>query len=426
MGNSLQYLKPVEPTEKFSLAELDTLEKINARIAAGRNLEEVITFLFETVRAVSPCDRIGLSFLEEGGRRLVAHFAVAAYSPLLLRKGYAEDLHGSSLERVIHERTPRIINDLEAYLATHPRSVSTRILLREGVRSSLTCPLYVDDRVVGLLFRSSREKNAYDGTHVKLHLAMAERIGQAVEKAYRIEQLEAANAAYTEMLGFVFHELKSPLASIIMDGKVLGDGYLGELSGPQFDKVGRMIGKAEYLLNLVREYLDLARIESGTLELNARKEVLFAGEVVEPAIDIVKPQIEEKRMRLVAELDESLRCDCDPDLMKIVVVNLVGNAAKYGNEGGEIHARLWKEEDWLRAAVRNEGPGFPKSMRGRLFRKFSRLDTPELRARKGTGVGLYTTWRIVELHGGRIDAVSEEGAWAEFSFEIPQFQSGKA
>ena len=426
MDNNLQYLKQDEQAEKFSPAELDTLEKINARIAAGRSLEEIITFLFETVRAVSPCDRIGLSFLEEGGRRLVAHFAIAAYTPLLLRKGYAEDLRGSSLERVINKRTPRIINDLEAYLAAHPKSVSTRILVREGVRSSLTCPLYVDDRVVGLLFRSSRERNAYDEAHVKLHLAMAERIGQAVEKAYRIEQLEAANAAYTEMLGFVSHELKSPLASIIMDGKVLGDGYLGDLSSPQLDKIGRMIGKAEYLLNLVREYLDLARIESGSLELNVRRDVPFAGEVIEPSIDIVKPQIEERRMHLMADLDESLRCDCDPDLMKIVVVNLVGNAVKYGNEGGEIRVRLWKEGDSLFTAVRNEGPGFPRSLRGKLFRKFSRLDTPELKARKGTGVGLYTTWRIVELHGGRIDAVSEEGAWAEFSFEIPRIQARNA
>lgn len=69
--------------------------------------------------------------------------------------------------------------------------------------------------------------------------------------------------------------------------------------------------------------------------------------------------------------------------------------------------------------VWNEGPGFPAAQRARLFRKFSRLDTPELMKRKGTGVGLYTSWRIVSLPGGRIDASSEEGSWAEFRVQLP-------
>jgi signal transduction histidine kinase len=419
MLDNLRYLAPPAGAAEFTPAEREALDKVNARIAAAKSLEAAMAFLFEATRAVSPCDRIGLSFLDEDGRRIVAHHAVAAYEPLLLKKGYAEELHGSSLERVIGERAPRIINDLEAYLAAHPKSASTKLLLREGVRSSMTCPLFVDDRVAGLLFRSSREKGAYDESHVRLHQAMAERIGQAVEKAYRIDRLEAVNAAYTEMLGFVAHELKSPLSSIIMDGNVLGDGYLGALEPAQRDKVGRMVGKAEYLLNLVREYLDLARIESGALELNAKRSVRFAAEVVAPSIDIVRPQLEEKKMRLALELDEALACDCDPELMKIAVVNLVGNGVKYGTDGGEVRVRLAREGDRLRLAVRNEGPGFPPSMRGRLFRKFSRLETPELKKRKGTGVGLYTTWRIVDLHGGRIDATSQEGAWAEFTFEIP-------
>jgi len=79
-----------------------------------------------------------------------------------------------------------------------------------------------------------------------------------------------------------------------------------------------------------------------------------------------------------------------------------------------------RDPDLLAVTVWNEGPGFPESERGKLFRKFSRLQVPELLRRKGSGVGLYTSWRIVNLHGGRISARSEPGAWAEFSFTIPQ------
>ncbi len=69
--------------------------------------------------------------------------------------------------------------------------------------------------------------------------------------------------------------------------------------------------------------------------------------------------------------------------------------------------------------VWNEGPGFPASERNKLFKRFSRLDDPALKGRRGTGVGLYNSWRIVQLHRGRITAESKQGEWAKFCFEIP-------
>jgi len=104
----------------------------------------------------------------------------------------------------------------------------------------------------------------------------------------------------------------------------------------------------------------------------------------------------------------------------IAVVNLLGNAVKYGEQDGEIRVRIEAPADRVRVSVWNRGPGFPREERSKLFRKFSRLQTPELLKRKGTGVGLYTTWRVLQLHGGRVWARSELGQWAEFTFEIPQ------
>jgi signal transduction histidine kinase len=422
--SGLRYVGPAAGGGKeLSAQEREALDRINAKVAGARSVEEVIDFLFETMRGVCPCDRIALAFVEEDGCRVVAHYARAAYEPLLLRKGYAEDLAGSSLESVLRAGTPRIINDLEQYLAAHPRSASTRVIVREGIRSSMTCPLSVDGRAVGLLFRSSRQAGAYDDRQLAMHAAVAERVSQIVEKTIRIEQLAAANQAYAEMLGFVAHELKSPLASIVLDARVLADGYLGELAPAQKDKASRVIAQAERLIGLVREYLDLSRIESGGLAASFRGGVDFAAEVVGPSLDMVWPQIEERRVRVSTAASKApIRLECDPDLMRIAVVNLIGNAVKYGNEGGEVRVSLDTRDGRLRLAVWNEGPGFGEAERPRLFRKFSRLASPELARRKGTGVGLYTARRIVQLHGGRIDAASEEGKWAEFSFEIPLAQ----
>lgn len=452
----------------FTRVEQQVLERVNQKIAGAPSLEALVDFLFEAVQPIFDCDRVGVSFLEEGGARLVAHCTRAAYEPVLLKKGYAEEVAGSSLAAVIEGGRPRILRDLERHLEERPASRSTRILVREGVRSSMTCPLLVDGRVVGLLFFSSRRPDAYTPHHVLLHLAIAERLGQAVEKARRIEELSEANRAYFEMLGFVSHELKSPLASIVMDAHLLTDGYVGTLDEAQRQVVTKMVRKANYLLGLVREYLDLARIEGGELALRPRDGVDLVADVLDPACDIVAPLAGEKRIRV-----ERIRpptpvvLTCDPALLSIVAVNLVGNAIKYGWEDGTVRvaagtavqageAHATSDATTAAAAtpeagattgaaatpgaaaapasgspacpvwfsVWNEGPGFPAAQRPRLFRKFSRLDTPELMKNKGTGVGLYTSWRIVRLHGGKIDATSDEGAWAEFRVDLPTVPPG--
>ena len=112
--------------------------------------------------------------------------------------------------------------------------------------------------------------------------------------------------------------------------------------------------------------------------------------------------------------------ECDPDLLKIVMVNLIGNGVKYGFDEGGVRIGMTQSPSSFTISVENDGPGFPDTERSRLFRKFSRLQTPELRKQKGTGVGLYSVYRIVQAHHGHIRAYSEHGKWARFILEIPQ------
>jgi hypothetical protein len=404
----------------FDPEEQEVLDHVNQKIAGESSLDDVMDFLFEAVRELYPCDRIGLAFIEDDGRRIVSHKGRALYEPMLLKPGYAEDLAGSSLRTVLDANCSRVIYDLPRYLEEHPKSNSSRTLIREGVRSSLTCPLIVKDRAIGVIFLSSRELRAYTPYHVQLWMALAERLSQAVEKAWRIEQLTAANQAYTEVLAFVSHELKNPIASMITDARVLADGYLGALEPRQNQKLEKLISKGSYLLGLIGEYLDLARMEGGSMALHPAP-VPFPEEILEPSVDLILPQLQAKGMTLERSVPPDFpRVNCDAGLLKIVMVNLLGNAVKYGREGGAIRVKLERHTEGITVAVWNEGPGFPAEERSKLFRKFSRLNAPSLRAQKGTGVGLYTAWRIVHLHGGRMDATSQEGAWAEFAFDVPQ------
>ena len=405
--------------------ERTILRTVNQKIASRPSLRAIVDYLFEHTQALIPCDRIGLAFVDERGERVTSYYNRASYGPLSLDKDYSEAMQQSSLSEVLRLGQPRIIGNLELYFETRPKSRATKRLLQEGVRSNLTCPLSVEGRVVGFIFRSSQRSYAFRPRHIELQMAITERLSQAVEKAWRIEQLEELNHAYTQMLGFVSHELKSPVASMVTDAQLMAEGYLGELTVAQRTKLEGIERKGRYLLGLVNEYLDLARVEGMELRSQPRSRVSINTEIVEEAIELVRPQFDAHGQELIVDVPESSpEMCCDATLLRIALVNLLDNASKYGNEGGRLWLTVeYTPEDWshlpkLKVRVKNEGPGFSPGQKNKLFRRFSRLDDPALKTRRGTGVGLYNTWRIIQLHEGRITAESKHGEWAEFSFEI--------
>ena len=268
---------------------------------------------------------------------------------------------------------------------------------------------------------SSITRMAQGDLNTGITVQSQDEIGQ-LEETYNhmVDRLNEANHSYVEMLAFVSHELKNPIASMIIDARVLADGYLGAMEPPQVQKLARIIGHGNYLLALIRKYLDLAKAEGGDLALHPRS-VAFQEEVVEPAVELILPQIQARGMTLERRYPEGLgMVQCDPNLLEIVLVNLLGNAVKYGREEGLVRIQVGRRPEGVRVAVWNAGPGFPAEERPRLFRRFSRLRDPELLEQKGAGVGLYTSWRIVRMHGGSMDATSVQGEWAEFSLDIPQ------
>ncbi len=404
--------------DEFTPDERRVIETINRKVAAATSLDEVMDFVFEATRHICPCDRIGLAFVEPDGERIKTHYARAVYQPLILTRHYSEDLSQTSLGNIISRNRLRLINDLKHYTNFRPESISAPLLLREGVRSSMTCPLSVDQRNIGVFFRSSRTPNVYDRHQARLYLAIAERLSQAIEKAYRIEQLTAANRAYFETLSFVTHELKAPVASLVSDATLLAEGYFGELNDAQQKKIEGMVRRGNFMLGLTREYLDLARIEGQALNINPRENLDLFDDVIELALDQVSAQIEYKGMELDIQAQSGITVQCDPNLLKIVILNLLSNAVKYGEK--KIRMKAEEKPDSIRIQVWNDGEGFRADEKRHLFRKFSRLENRNAKRVRGTGVGLYNSWRIVKLHGGRIEADSQPGEWASFSFEIPQ------
>ncbi len=416
----LDYASTSDSEKYFSDSEREILDQINRRVALLTSLDRIINFVFESMQPIRSSDRLGLAIIDRNGKRVVLRHVIADYSPLKLDKGYSADLSTGTLRKVVEEKSIRIIDDLDIYYIQHMESHSSKLILGEGIRSSMTCPLFVEDRCVGLIFWSSRKPNTYDEKVVRRHQAVAERLSQAVGNAFLIEQLKNVNNAYMDMLGFVSHELKDPIAVIITNANLLIEGYLGEMSEKQKTKLSNMRAKAEYLLGIVKQYLNLARIEAGKIEPYRVKVNDIVSSVVEPVIRMLT--VPEPPQEMIFERDfpdAAISIECDPDLIMIVLSNLLSNAYKYGAKGGKVRITVESDENAVSVSVYNDGLGFSDDDKQRLFRRFSRLPAHQRSGKIGTGVGLYMAWNIINSHGGTIQAESCEGEWAKFGFKLP-------
>lgn len=410
--------------------ELATLTRITTRINAGLLLDEIMDGVFTDFRDVIPFDRLGFALLEDEGRVLRARWARTVLPTVHLPRGFSAPMVGSSLQDIIATGQPRVINDLHEYLRLKPESASTQLVVSEGIRSSLTCPLIANGVPVGFLFFSSASPGTYRNEHVALYRQIAEQLSVIVEKGHLVSELSDQQARTDEqnielrrlselknsLLGMAAHDLRNPVAIIQMMTGILRNPTLNRPPEERQRMLDDIHRQTEHMLALLNDLLDLSVIESGTVSV--------APESVDLPVVLQEAQARHqmlaspKRIRIALQAPREGSLHADPLRLRQVLDNLMSNAVKFSPVGSTVTVSAERRgTDW-RIAVRDAGPGLTEEDRAKLFQQFSKLSARPTGGETSTGLGLAIAKQVVAAQGGTIHVDSTPGDGATFWFTM--------
>lgn len=166
------------------------LQNIMHEVASGLLVDDVLDRIYNSFHSIIPYDRMGLALLSEDRTTLTQCWLRSNGNAIILQRGFSAPIGNSSLQQVMATGQPRILNDLEAYLAELPNSQTTRLMVQEGMRSNLACPLNAQGKPIGFLFFTNRQKNAYRHSHQQIYMQIAEEVSIMVEKQRLVQRLQ--------------------------------------------------------------------------------------------------------------------------------------------------------------------------------------------------------------------------------------------
>jgi PAS domain S-box-containing protein len=332
-------------------------------------------------------------------------------SPSVERYGYAlEDLVGRSGYSIVH---PDDLPKLQALIAE---------LFRAGVVDISRDRTYrvraADGGWAWMEGNPSLVRN--DAGEVVAVISQLRDVSARVELEDQLlkarDEAEAAAAAKADFMANMSHEIRTPLTAIL--GFTSRRSGRDDLADEAREQLGRIGGAGQALLAIVNDILDFSKLEAGLMPI--RPKPVAARDMLGEAIGLFEPQAAEKGLTLsfapTAELPAYV--SLDPDRLRQVLLNLIGNAVKF-TEAGAVTVTVGYAADRLRVAVKDSGAGMDAEQQAKLFQRYSQVDGSMAKAGRGTGLGLAICRGLVEAMGGEIGVTSAVGEGSTFAFEIP-------
>ena len=292
---------------------------------------------------------------------------------------------------------------------------------------SLSVPLEINGQAIGQLAVAgqdrltpeARELATAIASQTSTHLETLRLNEELVKRAEELQELDRLKSGF---LANMSHELRTPLNSILG----FCDVMLLELDGPLTPEMGNDLGliqkNGQHLLHLINDVLDMAKIESG--RMNLVPETFKVHDVLDEVNSITSTLASERNIALFIDedSDQEVEIYADNTRFRQVMINLVNNAIKFTDAGGKIAIRAQKKDSTnVLVTVKDTGIGIPEEKLEDIFQEFTQVDTSTTRKVGGTGLGLPISRRLIEMHGGRLWAESTgiPGEGSTFFVEMP-------
>jgi signal transduction histidine kinase len=314
--------------------------------------------------------------------------------------------------RVALQRAPIVATGIQDSGDPHTQRVK-----RCGFRAYACNPLLCDDKLVGTLSFATRKRDAFEPHELDFFRVVSQDAAVAYERLRLITQLREADRRKDEFLATLAHELRNPLAPIRAAVDFLRLRGLEDADQRSArDIIDRQV---QHMTRLVDDLLDVSRVTLGRMELTKTRATI--GLILGHALEASRPAIETKGHSFKLELTpEPLYIVADVTRLAQVFVNLLNNAARYTPAGGSIRVVVGEGHGTVVVRVRDNGIGIAAHMLPRMFELFGQVHSAAGRSAGGLGIGLKLARRLVELHGGGIEAHSDgENQGSEFVVRLP-------
>lgn len=424
---------------KEYLSQLLTLSQM---LNSSLKLDEVLNMAMDMVVDLVNAERGFIMLYNDGGElELKAYENV---DPKLIKE------HKDISHTILNASAKEGKNVLSVDAQRDSRFKDLESVMLTGMRSVMSVPLRVKDRIIGVVYLDNRiEVGMFKERHLDMLSAFANQSAIAIDNARLYENLirsyderfelihklhqqekmrlasEEANRLKSEFVSIVSHELRSPMTIIKTYTSALHlDGASGRntISEEQrFDIYKTIDQEVDRLISMINKMLDISRIDAGRpLDMDWKE--CDVTSLIRNILKIQKTsKFHRKKHRIVENIPSDLpKLRCDKEKMSQIISNLVENALKYSPDGGDVIVSVKSEPEWMVLSIKDHGMGISGENQEKLFRKFERFDEGSKRTIPGTGLGLYLIKNLIDLHGGKTRIKSKLGEGSEFIISIPR------